>query len=156
MASAFLLKGSPENLSWSLRDMRGRSSGALLGKPERWMVWGVNERFGWVLERLEGCEVFVYVTRSAGAGGGLALYGVARGRAELHERYWPRGERWQPFYLEVLLAAPGVLESPEDPGAWRLVPREKMQEAGVPVLPGPQKLKPEQAEALKKLLQQHA
>ena len=42
----------------------------------------------WVLERLEGCEVFVYVTRSAGAGGGLALYGVARGRAELHEKYW--------------------------------------------------------------------
>jgi hypothetical protein len=29
-------------------------------------------------------------------------------------------------------------------------------EAGVPVLPGPQKLKPEQAEKLKKLLEQRA
>jgi len=36
------------------------------------------------------------------------------------------------------------------------VPREKLVEAGVPVLPGPQKLKPEQAEKLKRLLEQRA
>ena len=44
MAEAFLLKGSPENLSWSLQDMRSRRSGLLKGKPESWMVWGVLVR----------------------------------------------------------------------------------------------------------------
>jgi hypothetical protein len=34
VAEAFLLKGSPENLSWSLQDMRSRGSGLLMGKPE--------------------------------------------------------------------------------------------------------------------------
>jgi len=52
----------------------------------------------------------------------------------------------------VKRAAPGVLEHPEDPRAWKLVPREKLAKAGVPVLPGPQKLKPEQADKLKGLL----
>ena len=156
MAEAFLLKGSPENLSWSLQDMRGRRSGLLKGKPESWMVWGVSGRFEWVLQRLEGREVFVYATRGAGVEGGLALYGIARGRAELSGRYWPQGEGWLAFYLEVRKAAPGILEHPEDPRDWKLVPREKLVEAGVPVLPGPQKLKPEQAEKLKKLLEQRA
>jgi len=154
VAAAFLLKGSPENLSWSLRDMRERGSEVLRGRPAGWMVWGVSERFQWVLERLEGSEVYVYATRGAGVEGGLALYGTAVGRAELSGRYWPRGEKWLAFYLEVKAAAPGVLENPENPRAWRLVPRERLVEAGVPVLPGPQKLKPEQAQALKKLLEQ--
>ena len=30
------------------------------------MVWGVSERFEWVLRRLEGREVVVYATRGAG------------------------------------------------------------------------------------------
>jgi hypothetical protein len=153
VAEAFLLKGSPENLSWSLQDMRSRRSGLLKGKPESWMVWGVNGRLEWVLQRLEEREVFVYATRGAGIEGGLALYGVARGRVELSGRYWPQGEGWLAFYLEVKAAAPGVLEHPEDLKAWKLVPREKLVEAGVPVLPGPQKLKPEQAEKLKRLLE---
>ena len=152
MAEAFLLKGSPENLSWSLRDMRERRSDLLRGKPESWMVWGVNERFRWVLQQLEGSEVFIYVTRGAGIEGGLALYGVAQGVTELSGKYWPLGERWLAFYLEVRKAAPGVLEHSEDPKAWNLVPREKLAEAGVPVLPGPQKLKPEQAKKLRENL----
>jgi len=156
VAEAFLLKGSPENLSWSLRDMKGRRSELLKGKPESWMVWGVSERFEWVLQRLEGREVFVYATRGAGIEGGLALYGIARGRAELGGKYWPQGERWLAFYLEVKKAAPGVLEYPENPKAWNLVPREKLVKSGIPVLPGPQKLKLEQAEKLKGLLEQHA
>ena len=153
MAAAFLLKGSPENLSWSLQDMKSRKSGLLKGKPENWMVWGVNEKFKWILQQLEGSEVFVYATKGAGIEGGLALYGVARGVAELSGKYWPQGEKWLAFYLEVRKAAPGVLEHPENPKAWKLVPREKLAEAGVPVLPGPQKLKPEQAEILRKLLE---
>jgi len=52
----------------------------------------------------------------------------------------------------VRKAAPGVLEHPENPKAWNLVPREKLVESGIPVLPGPQKLKPEQAENLKAYL----
>ena len=153
MAAAFLLKGSPENLSWSLQDMKSRKSGLLKGKPENWMVWGVNEKFKWILQQLEGSEVFVYATKGAGIEGGLALYGVARGVAELSGKYWPQGEKWLAFYLEVRKAAPGVLEHPENPKAWKLAPREKLAEAGVPVLPGPQKLKPEQAEILRKLLE---
>lgn len=156
MGVAFLLKGSPENLSWSLQDMKSKRSELLKPKPENWMVWGVNERFEWVLQRLEGREVFVYATRGAEVEGGLALYGVARGVAEFSGKYWPQGEKWLAFYLEVRRAAPGVLEHPEDPRTWKLVPREKLVEAGVPVLPGPQRLKPEQAEALKKLLEQQA
>ncbi len=153
MAAAFLLKGSPENLTWSLQDMKSRKSGLLKGKPVNWMVWGVNEKFKWILQQLEGSEVFVYATKGAGIEGGLALYGVARGVAELSGKYWPQGEKWLAFYLEVRKAAPGVLEHPENPKAWKLVPREKLAEAGVPVLPGPQKLKPEQAEILRKLLE---
>jgi hypothetical protein len=153
VAAAFLLKGSPENLTWSLQDMKSRKSGLLKGKPENWMVWGVNEKFKWILQQLEGSEVFVYATKGAGIEGGLALYGVARGVAELSGKYWPQGEKWLAFYLEVRKAAPGVLEHPENPKAWKLVPREKLAEAGVPVLPGPQKLKPEQAEILRKLLE---
>jgi hypothetical protein len=153
VAAAFLLKGSPENLSWSLQDMKSRKSGLLKGKPVNWMVWGVNEKFKWILQQLEGSEVFVYATKGAGIEGGLALYGVARGVAELSGKYWPQGEKWLAFYLEVRKAAPGVLEHPENPKAWKLVPREKLAEAGVPVLPGPQKLKPEQAEILRKLLE---
>jgi len=90
VVDAFLLKGSPENLSWSLQDMKSRRSGLLKGKPENWMLWGVNERFRWVLQRLEGSEVFVYA-RGVGVEGGLALYSVARGVAELSGRYWPWG-----------------------------------------------------------------
>jgi hypothetical protein len=153
VAAAFLLKGSPENLTWSLQDMKSRKSGLLKGKPVNWMVWGVNEKFKWILQQLEGSEVFVYATKGAGIEGGLALYGVARGVAELSGKYWPQGEKWLAFYLEVRKAAPGVLEHPENPKAWKLVPREKLAEAGVPVLPGPQKLKPEQAEILRKLLE---
>jgi hypothetical protein len=113
---------------------------------------GVNERFKWVLKQLEGCEVFVYVTRGPSTEGGLALYGVARGVAALSGKYWPQGEGWVAFYLEVRGAAPGVLENPEDPKQWKLVPRERLREAGIPVLPGPQKLKLEQAEALRRTL----
>ena len=91
MVDAFLLKGSPENLSWSLQDMKSGRSGLLEGKPENWMLWGVNERFRWVLQQLEGSEVFVYATKGYGIEGGLALYGVARGVAELSGRYWPWG-----------------------------------------------------------------
>ena len=148
MAEAFLLKGSPENLSWSLRDMRERGSDLLRGKPESWMVWGVSERFEWVLQRLEGREVFVYVTRGAGIEGGLALYGVAQGVTELSGKYWPQGEGRLALYLEVIEAAPGVLEHPEDPKAWKLVPIEKLGETDMEV----QELKPEQADKLKKNL----
>jgi hypothetical protein len=56
VAAAFLLKGSPENLSWSLQDMKSRKSGLLKGKPENWMVWGVNEKFKWILQQLEGAK----------------------------------------------------------------------------------------------------
>ncbi len=133
--------------------MKSKRSDLLKGKPENWMIWGVNEKFRWVLQQLESSEVFVYATRSAGLEGGLALYGVARGVAELSGKYWPQGGKWLAFYLEVRKAAPGVLEHPENPKAWKLVPREKLVETGVPVLPGPQKLKPEQAEVLRKLLE---
>lgn len=152
MTESFLFKGSPENLSWSIVDMKRHVSKNLQGKPLNWMIWGVNERFKWVLKRLEGCEVFVYVTRGPSTEGGLALYGVARGAATLSEKYWPQGEGWAAFYLEVKGAAPGVLEYPEDPKQWKLVPRERLREAGIPLLPGPQKLKLEQAEALRRTL----
>ncbi|MCC6065502.1 MAG: AAA family ATPase [Thermofilum sp.] len=157
MAEAFLLKASPENLAWSLTDMKRKDearSEALRGKPANWMIWGVNERARWVLEQIEGRQVFIYVTKDAekGVEGGLALYGVARGKVALAEKYWPRGEGWLPFYLEVVAAALGVLEKSEDPRAWKLIPREELLRAEVRVLPGPQKLKPEQAQALKELL----
>jgi hypothetical protein len=152
VTESFLFKGSFENLSWSIVDMKRRVSKALHGMPDNWMIWGVNERFKWVLKRLEEDEVFVYVTKGPSIDGGLALYGVAMGVATLSEKYWPKGEGWAAFYLEVKGAAPGVLEYPEDPKQWKLVPKEKLREAGIPLLPGPQKLKQERAEALKKTL----
>jgi hypothetical protein len=90
VAESFLFKGSPENLSWSLVDMKRHVSKNLQGKPHNWMIWGVNERFKWVLKWLEGGEVFVYVTRGPSTEGGLALYGVARGVAALSGKYWPQ------------------------------------------------------------------
>jgi len=152
VTESFLFKGSFENFSWSIVDMKRHVSKALHGKPDNWMIWGVNERFKWILKRLEGDEVFVYVTKGSDIDGGLALYGVARGAATLSEKYWPKGEGWAAFYLKVKGAAPGVLEYPEDPKQWKLVPKGKLREAGIPLLPGPQKLKPEQAMVLKKML----
>jgi hypothetical protein len=150
----FLLKGSPRNVSWSVADMVQRKSKLLAGKPRGWMVWGVNERFTWVLDQLPGSTVFLYVTRRAGTEGGLALYGAAHEVFELKEPYWPEGSWVRAFYLEVRAAAPGVLENPENPAAWRLVPRERLAEAGVKLLPGPQKLKEEQARSLARLLEE--
>jgi len=152
VAASFLLKGSPRNVSWSLADMVYRRTDLLRGKPERWMLWGVNERFQWVLKALPGSEVFLYVTKGAGTGGGLALCGTARELLELREPYWPEGTWTKAFYLEVEAVAPGVLESPEDPSSWRLVPMEELRKVGVRVLPGPQRLEEGQARALASML----
>ncbi|MEM4677403.1 MAG: hypothetical protein QXY55_05900, partial [Candidatus Korarchaeota archaeon] len=138
-------------MSWSLVDMKYRRTNVLSSKPGSWMVWGVNERFKWLLDKLP-FGVFIYVAASPGAGSGLALYGTALEPVELAEAYWPRGGGWRAFYLEVELAAPGVLDSPEDPARWRLVSRDALERLGVRVLPGPQRLGGEVVGALKGLL----
>ena len=132
--------------------MKYRKSRLLKGKPKNWMVWGVNERFNWVLERLPGSTVFLYVTKGAGVAGGLALYGTAHEVFNLEEPYWPEGEWRKAFYLEISAAVPGVLEEPGSPTAWKLVSREKLAKVGVKILPGPQKLGEREAELLKQLL----
>jgi hypothetical protein len=53
-----------------------------------------------------------------------------------------------PFLLEIKAAAPGVLEHSEDPKQWKLIPKTTLEEKGIKILPGPQKLKPEQAKML--------
>lgn len=147
---AFLLKGSAVNLSWSLFDMKYRQTKALLGKPSNWMVWGVNERFKWVIASFP-FEAFIYVVSSPEAPSGLALYGTALEPVELPEKYWPRGEKWKTFFMKIEAAAPGVLEEPEFPARWRLVPRDEMKKKGVFIMPGPQKLDAVTAAALKEL-----
>jgi len=42
MPEAFLLKGTPTNLSWSLIDMKNKKTPLLRDKPDNWMIWGVN------------------------------------------------------------------------------------------------------------------
>ncbi|MEM1632482.1 MAG: hypothetical protein QXX83_10170 [Thermofilum sp.] len=138
-------------MSWSLVDMKYRRTSVLWGRPSSWMVWGVNERFKWLLNRLP-FGVFIYVAASPSGGSGLALCGTALEPVELAEAYWPQGGGWKAFYLEVELAAPGVLDEPENPARWRLVPRDALERLGVRVLPGPQKLSGEVVDALKGLL----
>jgi len=91
VAACFLLKGSPRNVSWSVSDMVSGRSGLLKGRGSGWMLWGVGERFRWVLDALPGSRVFIYVTRGQGTRGGLALYGVAGETFELEQPYWPAG-----------------------------------------------------------------
>jgi MoxR-like ATPase len=157
VTEAFLLKASRENLSWSLIDMKERLSDALRRKPENWMIWGVNKQHQWVLEQLGGSgeelEFFIYVVQKTEMKGGLALYGIARERIELNGRYWPVGEGWLPFYLEVKGTAPGVLENPENPRAWNLIPLEELRKVGVEIRQGPQKINQQQAQKLRNLLQ---
>jgi hypothetical protein len=152
MPEAFLLKGTPTNLSWSLIDMKNKKTPLLRDKPDNWMIWGVNQRFTWITRQLENSEIFIYVTISEATQGGLAIYGIAKETLHLTEKYWPQGEKWTPFFLEIKAAAPEVLEHPEDSKQWKLIPETKLEEKGVKILPEPQKLKPEQAKTLKEIL----
>jgi hypothetical protein len=154
MAEAFLLKGTPTNLSWSLIDMKNKKTPLLRDKPDNWMIWGVNQRFTWITNQLENGEIFIYVTKSEAIQGGLAIYGIAREILQLTEKYWPQGEKWTPFLLEIKAAAPGVLEHPEDPKQWKLIPKTKLEEKSIKILPGPQKLKQEKARILTDILSQ--
>jgi len=149
----FLLKGGPRNVSWSVADMVFGRSGLLKGRGSGWMLWGVGERFRWVLNTLPGSGVFIYVTRGQGTRGGLALYGFAGEAFELKQPYWPEGSWPKAFHLNVELAAPGVLEKPEEPQSWRLTPREELAKLGVRVLPGPQKLSSDSATLLVRMLE---
>jgi len=153
VAAYFLLKGSPRNVSWSVADMVFGRSGLLKGRGPGWMLWGVGERFRWVLDALPGSRVFIYVTRGQGIRGGLALYGLAGEVFELKQPYWPEGSWPRAFHLKVELAAPGVLENPKEPQSWRLTPMEELAKLGVRVLPGPQKLRESEAQALAKLIE---
>jgi hypothetical protein len=154
MAESFLLKGTPTNLSWSLIDMKNKKTPLLRGKPDNWMIWGVNQRFTWVTKQLENGEIFIYVIKSEATPGGLAIYGIAREILQLTEKYWPQGEKWTPFLLEIKAAAPGILEHPEDPKQWKLIPKAKLQEKGIKILPGPQKLKEQQANMFREIFLQ--
>lgn len=116
------------------------------------MLWGINERFKWVLNRLH-FEVFIYAKASLRSASGLALHGLTLEPVELAGRYWPESEAWRAFYVEVRAAAPGVLEEPENYEHWRLVPLDKMKKKGIKVLPGPQRLKEAEIAALKLLLE---
>lgn len=145
------MKGSVVNLSWSLSDMKYRRTRLLYSKPMNWMIWGVNEKFQWVLRRLP-FEVFIYVVRSLGAPSGLALYGTALEPIELAEKYWPQGEGWKAFCMEVKAAALGVLENPESPEHWKLISQDELRKRGIKILPGPQKLIEADAATLKTLL----
>ena len=153
MVTYFLLKGSPRNVSWSLVDMMRQRTLLLKSKPRNWMLWGVNPRFKWVLRELPGSTIILYVTKSEGVRGGLVLYGTAREPLDLNEPYWPEGTWTKAFYLEIKGIVPSALEEPENPAAWELVPRERIAEAGVMVLPGPQRLSAKQGEALKSLIE---
>ncbi|WP_288007908.1 hypothetical protein [Thermofilum sp.] len=153
MPGAFLLKATPTNLSWSLIEMKNQKNPLLKGKPSNWMIWGVNQRFAWIIKQLENSEVFVYVTKSEATQGGLAIYGIAREILQLAEKYWPQGEKWTPFLLEIKAAAPGVIEHPEDPKQWKLIPKTTLEEKGIKILPGPQKLKPELSKILKEIME---
>jgi len=42
MPEAFLLKGTPTNLSWSLIDMKNKKTPLLRDKPDNWMIQSVN------------------------------------------------------------------------------------------------------------------
>jgi hypothetical protein len=154
MPEAFLLKGTPTNLSWSLIDMKNKKTPLLRDKPDNWMIWGINQRFTWITNQLQNSEIFIYVIKSEATPGGLAIYGIAREILQLTEKYWPQGEKWVPFLLEIKAAAPGVLEHPEDPKQWKLIPKAKLQEKGIKIMRGPQKLKPEQAKMLREIFPQ--
>lgn len=132
--------------------MKYRKTRLLENKPKNWMLWGINERFKWVLRELPNSTVFLYVTRKRGVGGGLALYGTVHEIVEIKERYWPEGVWRKAFYLEIRSAAPEVLEKPESPSTWKLVSRKKLAEIGIRILPGPQKIREKEAEKLKLLL----
>jgi hypothetical protein len=152
MPEAFLLKGTPTNLSWSLIDMKNKKTPLLRDKPDNWMIWGVNQRFAWIIKQLENSEIFIYVTKSEVTPGGLAIYGIAKETLHLAEKYWPQGEKWTPFLLEIKAAAPGILEHPEDPKYWKLLPKAKLEEEGIRVLPGPQKIRKPSSKILEMLI----
>ncbi|RLE84595.1 MAG: hypothetical protein DRJ41_02860 [Thermoprotei archaeon] len=146
-----LLKGSPNNVSWSLTDMKYKRSELLKGKPDKWMLWGIRERFKWILNDLPGSLVFLYVTKGEEISGGLALYGVAHEVIELKKKYWPQGVWRRGFYLELKGAVKGIIENPENPTEWRLILREKLRKLGIAILPGPQKISEDKANILKEL-----
>jgi hypothetical protein len=134
--------------------MKNKKTPLLRDKPDNWMIWGINQRFTWITNQLQNSEIFIYVIKSEATPGGLAIYGIAREILQLTEKYWPQGEKWVPFLLEIKAAAPGVLEHPEDPKQWKLIPKAKLQEKGIKIMRGPQKLKPEQAKMLREIFPQ--
>lgn len=133
--------------------MKYRKTKWLSGKPSDMMIWGVNKKFKWLLNKLP-FEAFIYITATAERRSGIVLYGVAVETIDISEKYWPQGESWAAFYVEVKAAAPGVLEVPESPLHWQPIDRgEVLEKAGIRILPGPQRLDEKSVAALKALIQ---